>query len=223
MTAPYKHEVEKFINYFEDQAVAIAGVKTPLHRIILYTTALDPLARAAYGAGLTHRARIIKLINELSGWTDCVRISLPQLQQLLRKKRRYRYKLYRDVSTRLNQWQDATSIPLSESPMEATLTPLAQSDELKQIRACQYAELLYTYRNNLVHEFREPGYGWDVSGKWSEPYYMSYIDKPWELVFPVRFFESVLIGTLNGLQGYLIQNKINPYKRFEFGTLWSAK
>ena len=224
MSAPYKSEVDLFIDHFNQQVTVLHSVGgSPLHRKILYVTALDPLARAAYGPKLGNKQRITKLIRELSGWSDCERVSLPQLQQRLRASGHYRHKLYRGVSAQVNQWESGSKLGLSASPMASDLMSLARAGDDKFISECQYAELFYTYRNNLVHEFREPGYGWDLSGKSSEPYYMSYIDKPWELVFPVRFLETLVANTLVGLKSHLIRSKIDPYKNFQFGTMWSGK
>lgn len=54
-------------------------------------------------------------------------------------------------------------------------------------------------------------------------YYTSTITGPWELVFPAAFFSSIFKDTLAGLDSYLVQHRIDPYKQFEFGSLWRAK
>lgn len=225
MPAPYKRAVEQFIDHFDQEAVALRRSGSPLHRKILYATALDPLARAAYGPRLSNRDRLTRLIRELSGWAHSERVSLPQLQQRLRSKGRHRHKLYRAVLNNLRMWEGGAEIGLHHSPLPAALVPFAQGDEGKVIAECQYSELFYTYRNTLVHEFREPGYGWDIGGTSSEPFYMSYLGKEeqWELVFPVRFFEDLLAGTISGLRAHLMRYKINPYKNFQFGSMWKAQ
>jgi hypothetical protein len=224
MTAPYKRQVEQFIDHFEREANSVRKVVSPLHRRILCATALDPLARAAFGPGF-NRDRFTKLIRELSGWADCERISLPQLQQRLRAARRSRFKLYREVSRQLQDWGSGLRIGLHRSPLAAELLPLAQGKEAKLISDCEYSELFYSYRNSLVHEFREPGYGWDVSGKGLRPFYMSYLGREgqWELTFPVAFLESLLIDTIAGVKSHLLHGKIDPYSRFQFGSMWSAR
>lgn len=109
--------------------------------------------------------------------------------------------------------------------MAAELLPLAQANEAKLIAECQYFELFYTYRNCLVHEFREPGYGWDVSGAGVQPFYMSYLGREgqWERTFPTRFFQRLLDSTIEGVRDHLLREKIDPYTRFEFGSMWSGK
>ncbi len=224
MPAPYKHEVERFIQHFRTEADKLRQPGLPLHKKILYATALDPLARAAYGSGGGHRARLTRLIRELSGWSDAERVSLAQLRERLRDLGLYRRKLYRSVSERLHALEDGLRVGLQRSPFQTELLPLAQPDEIHVIADCRYSELFYTYRNALVHEFREPGYGWDISGTSMRPFYMSYLNKrAWELVYPVLFFERMLDSTLDGLRAHLLQGRIDPYKRFQFGTMWKSK
>jgi hypothetical protein len=223
MSAPYKREIRRFIDHFRDEVAAIGNIASPLHRGILLAIALDPLARAAYGPGL-NRDRFTRLIRELSGWSECERISLPQLQQRLRAARRSRNRLYRDASKRLNDWGGSLRIDLLRSPVAAELLPLAQANEAKLIAECRYSELFYIYRNNLVHEFREPGYGWDVSGMSVRPFYMSYLgrEEQWELTFPIGFLQRLLETTIEGVQTHLLSGKIDPYSQFQFGSTWKG-
>ena len=67
------------------------------------------------------------------------------------------------------------------------------ASERKAIEATRYAALFYTYRNHLVHEFREPGYGIERDDDFAAPYYHSMTscdrgssENSWELVFPCR-------------------------------------
>jgi hypothetical protein len=87
-----------------------------------------------------------------------------------------------------------------------------------------YGHLFYTYRNNLIHEYREPGYGNDWSRKATEPYYTNLSSfGSRELVFPLAFIESLYAQALAGAERELLQKKINPHKRFDFGSHWHAK
>jgi hypothetical protein len=221
--SPYRFEIELFLGHFKEQAEAIAKVASPFHRKTLYAAAFDPLARAAYGATGTHRERFVRLLRDCSGWQDAEKVSLPQLQLRLRDTKRSRYKLYRETSRRLNLWPQGQTVSLSSCPSLAELAPLAASNEQLQLKDSQYVQLFYTHRNNLVHEFREPGYGTDWSGRSTAPFYGSSIYGPWELVFPVVFVASLYESTLQGLEAHLLRSKTNPYKQFQFGSLWRAK
>ncbi|MBL0244745.1 MAG: hypothetical protein WBC08_17155 [Rhodoferax sp.] len=224
MTAPYKSEVDGFIAHFEGVMESVGGVASPLHRKILYATALDPLARAAYGYK-GNRDRLTQLIRDLSKWTDSERVSLPQLQLKLRLAGLFRRKLYRHVSLELQSWGEGVRVGLQHSPHVHELASLADTAEMKLVEGARYSELFYTYRNNLVHEFREPGYGWDVSGTAKRPFYMSYLGREgqWELTFPVHFFRDLVTGSIESLKVHLLAKKIDPYKQFNFGSIWRGK
>jgi hypothetical protein len=49
------------------------------------------------------------------------------------------------------------------------------------------------------------------------------INAPWQLVFPVDFFAAICKQAAGGLRTYLLKHKVDPYTRFEFGSLWRAK
>jgi hypothetical protein len=222
MVSAYRESVDQFIEYFRDQTRSIESVVVPMYRKVLYATALDPLARAAFG-NIGHRERIARLIDELTSWGARNRISLPQLGLGLRDAKRGRFRLYREVSRRLYYWPPGHIIRVDASPTEAELLPFASKEEKKIIASCRYPELFYTYRNNLVHEFREPGYGIETSSDTENAYYTSMIDGPWELVFPVGFFAAICEQAVSGLHTYLLKHKIDPYTRFQFGSLWRAR
>ena len=75
----------------------------------------------------------------------------------------------------------------------------------------------------MIHEFREPGYGMELSNDESTPYYHSYQDKPWQLVFPVGIFQKVCEGCLANLKKFLLERNTNPYESYEFGDMWIEK
>lgn len=213
----------QFVGYFRDHITDLGKVFPLLYRKILYATALDPLARAAFGVADGHRRRIIRLIDELADWPDKHRISLPQLALALEEQGRTSSPLYRDVQQRLSQWAPGAVLRLSVSPQLAELTPLANPAEVPLVVGARYAELFYTYRNNLIHEFREPGYGIEMSTNKDQPYYHSMIDSPWQLVFPVGFFACLFKEALSGLEQFLMRADCDPYSQFEFGSLWRAR
>ena len=101
---------------------------------------------------------------------------------------------------------------------------LATPNERKYVKGARYADLLYTYRNHLLHEFREPGYGADFGADSRTPYYLGTDhltgQSSWELVFPVQFLQNLCEGCISGLEAYLITNNLNPYDSYKFGTMW---
>lgn len=217
-----KTSIDTFIDHFQGQVAAIESVPSPMLRKLVYLTALDPLARAAFG-NIGHRERITKLISQLTNWNARHLISLPQLHLNLSESPHNDSRLLKAVQALLAQWPSGHILPIRNSPQVDDLTTYADANEIKMVTNCSYTNLFYTYRNSLVHEFREPGYGFEFSIDKEHPYYTSTIDGPWELVFPVGFFSYIFQEALIGLKAFLTNCNINPYEQFDFGSLWRSK
>ncbi|MFC7519047.1 hypothetical protein ACFQUU_29015 [Herbaspirillum sp. GCM10030257] len=220
--------IDKFVDYFHEQGLKIDQVNSLLYRKVLYATALDPVARAAFGNEETHRNRVCRVLAELAGWPYADRVSLPQLCMALLEGDLESSPLYANARGRLNHWPSGHVLTVNGSPKLSELSHLATDKRSTEILySCQYVPLFYTYRNNLVHEFREPGYGMEMSSDGSQPYYHSMSnpegDDSWELVFPVGFFSKIYSGALKGLKEYLLKADVDPYDRFNFGSRWRAK
>lgn len=215
--------IEQFVEYFRDQESLISPVQPILYRKIIYATALDPIARAAFGKVGRHRARSLRLIDELTNWRDRDRVSLPQLCLALEDKGFISGLLYTEAKARLEHWSPGEVLRLDNSPLLQELESIAQPPEKCVLSSCRYTELFYTYRNNLVHEFREPGYGIEMSSDKDQPYYHSMIGDPWQLVFPVGFFARLYAEALTGLRTLLVRYDIDPYSQFDFGSRWRAQ
>ena len=224
MTTPYRLSVQKFIQHFQEQGAMIDAVTSELHRKILYAAALDPLARAVSEKNVDNRSRLVNLVVLHTSWSDANRISLFQLSLHLRAKGRTRFRLYREVKRRLDATPPHRHKLLNDSPQRDDLIRYAAPQELKALESHSYGQLFYTYRNNLVHEYREPGYGRDWSGRNSKPYYTSLSSfGTRELVFPVGFFASLYDQALTGVEQFLLSKKVNPHNKFPYGSYWHAK
>jgi hypothetical protein len=216
---------DTFIAHFNDQLNSIRLVKSVLHRKVLYAVALDPFSRACFGKEGTHREKVSRVIKELSGWSSQNRISLPQLKLNLEQSHEESTgHLYTEVCSKLSDWPEGHIIRLHESPEKGWLESLADNKKQAELVArCQYVNLFYNYRNGLVHEFREPGYGFEFSNDGSEPYYHGMIDCPWQLVYPVAFFDSLVASILENLAHFFSVNSIEPHDQFEFGDIWLGR
>lgn len=202
----------------------IDAVASELHKKILYALALDSLARAVYEKVGNHRSRLVNLLVEHTKWSDADRISLFQLSLYLRAKERIRFRLYQEVERRLDASPPRMRKLLNDSPQRHELTPYAEPEEKIALENHSYAHLFYNYRNNLVHEFRAPGYGIDWSGCDTEPFYTSLSSRgKRELVFPAAFFASLYAQALTGVESFLIAHGVNPHNRFTYGSYWHPK
>lgn len=223
MTGPYRLSVRQFIDHFREQGEAIGSVDAQLHRKILFCSALDPLARAVAAPGAKSRARFVELLLHHTEWINANRVSLFQLLCALRTRGRTRFRLYREAHRRLGMAPARRRLPLSLSPALAEMEPFAAPEEIAILRAHTYAELFYTFRNNLIHEYREPGYGTDWSGRATEPFYTNLSSfGQRELVFPVAFVAAIYQQALHHVEHHLLLHKINPHSKFNFGSHWRA-
>src|SRR4030042_1425129 len=218
-----KEKIDQFINYFVKEIEEIKSLKNIIAQKVLYTSIIDTLGRVRFPKG-NNQKRIVQFISQFSDWEDKTRVSLPQLDlmlhHILSDQEKEVSKLFQLVRERLSGWQEG-HIYRPDSDVEFNeVIKIATLEERKAVHYATYLELFFAYRHKMVHEFREPGYGVEMSSDGSTPYYHSYIDKPWQLVFPVGVFQNICIKSLENLKEFLIERNQNPYDSFEFGDMW---
>lgn len=183
-------DIQQYIQYFRDQMPLIKDVKNILHRKVLYTTLMDAMSRGGFPDVQGHRKRVTTFIDSCSRWPDKDRVSALQLKLTLEQASQAVGGLYEAVRDCVNGWMEGVIIrPVADFAF-SDLTSLATQDQFKLLKHSRYVPLLYTYRNHLVHEYREPGYGMEISNDPSTPYYHSVHGGEWELVFPSGFFRQ---------------------------------
>lgn len=217
--------IRRFIGHFEAQFQRIKEVESPLFQKVLIATALDALSRATFGSSADgHRVRNLRLISEITKWQDHDRVSLPQLALVLAENKLTETPLSKRVESLLSTWEKGAIIPLERLPRlsDFQLETLEDDTLERDIESAQLGNLFYMYRCNLVHEFREPGYGMELDGE-EIPYFHLTECSQWELVYPLGFFHWLFRKTLGGLKTFLKARGINPYTNFEFGSQWRGK
>jgi hypothetical protein len=92
-----------------------------------------------------------------------------------------------------------------------------------------HLNLLYQYRNSLVHELREPGHGMEFHKEHGEPFYHGSTtvgtnaysrEETLELVYPLNFYFGLTENVINNVERYLRKNAIDPYRCYRFGSSW---
>jgi len=217
-------DIDQYIQYFRARNQDIAKVDSFLFRKILYLIEIDTLSSAAFPMLNEHRKRVVQFIDTCSNWNDKDRFSAIQLKLILENNKIQSGPLYDLVKNRIDSWGYGSIIRPDGDLCLTEVEWLAATNELKLVNNSRYAELLYTYRNHLIHEFRQPGYGMEIYDP-STPYYlgMDHLDtgqSSWELVFPVQFLYNLCAGVIDGLESHLITNNLSPYDGYEFGTMW---
>lgn len=222
--------IGQYCLYFEEQIEQILGLKDPLFRKILLVVVIDTLAHALC-PDKNNKDRFVELIQKCAGWPDCNRVSLPQLLFRIEAIQVVPDTgLIKEVKTKLEKWQTGEIYRIDSDPWVDELKPLAQTENEQQlIDDSRHVMLLYIYRNHLVHEFREPGYGIELSDDSAMPYYHSSNLKndesrvTWELVYSVSFLAGIAKPSLANLKRYLEDKDIDPYSLYEFGSHWKRR
>lgn len=229
-----REDIDQFIEHFQAQNNEIATLEArPIFREVLYLIEIDSMSIAAFPRISRNRQRVIKFIDTCSNWPDKDRVSAVQLKLYLEKNEIKSGQLYDFVNGHINSWENESIMPprYTIKPENDLTLQAVQSimteNENKLIDKVRYKELLYIYRNYLLHQFREPGNGKDLKLDIHTPYYLGMEEestkkKSWELVFPVQFLHELCEGCINGLKAYLSTENINPYESYKFGEEWES-
>jgi len=243
MTSELKKDIDRFINHFRQQLSDIEAINTPnadLYQRLLYASVLDTLAGAVFSKRPSNRDRFISFLQRFCQWPEGNRVSLSHLVQLLRKNpdpafaklRIWAIAKYNLLPIHGGQIIDISLDPSFDEVSSNWPTQKEHRTPLEGIDliSLQHFQLLYAYRNTLVHEFRIPGYGMEF-GSDENPFYheMGTIDDAGdssdsiELVYPRKFLNRLCNTGLNQLHLYFIENGLNPYDSRTFGTYWLSE
>jgi hypothetical protein len=247
-----EQKIERFVKHFARHIEVIlesdTGHDGSLYARLLLTSLLDTLSAVAF-PGEKVGKRFMRFVMEFSGWEDAKRVSLLHLHRLLRDEARVEFTPIKEwvdqrftaifplnpkPTTAIRRLGDAEQSIVADPNMEDVLLlwPRSSDTLLKigrtGVEDLQHGALLYQYRNFLVHEFRVPGRGWDVT-KEGEPFYQKMIEvehdltpvrERWELVYPLAFLGTICRNALTALGGTLQLEKRNPFNAFAESSYW---
>jgi hypothetical protein len=231
--------IDTFVSSFVKHIKTIASIKVShnakRYKKILYVTALEGIAKARY-PNKSPGDRFIKLVHNCGNWADAERISLPHLVAALERTSDPRFEPLRQFAySMLRDWGSGGPVYLDRDPAvskiqslwpkegDGALVPMA--DALSELQTLRHAALLYSYRNYLVHESRQPTAGFEKEDD-IVPFYESINMHPtvfgnrvseWHLVYPAGFLELLCGCCLSFLEEYLKTNKKDPYLSFKDG------
>jgi hypothetical protein len=219
-----RDDIAQYISHFRAKNREIEKISDNVFRGILYLVGIDTLSHVAFPQELSNRKRVVYFIDIYSNWDGKDRVSAVQLKFILEDKGIRSGRLYDTIYRRINSWVPRQIIwPANDSTLEE-VEPLATSNEVKKyVKDARYKELLYTYRNCLLHESREPEEVKVIVPDSREPYY-GWVHKPnqcsWVLVFPVQFLQRLCECCVTGLEKHLYDNNLNPYDTYESVPMW---
>lgn len=166
-----QEDIDRFIGYFKNQLYEIKALQTEhagLYRRLLYASVLDTLAGSVL-PNRHNRDRFTYFLQRFCQWPDGDRVSLPHLVQLLRKNPDPAFEKLREwalVKFKALPVHGSALMPIKHDPSFDEVKRLwpAQKEHRTPLEgvdlvSLQHFQLLYFYRNTLVHELRTPGYG----------------------------------------------------------------
>ncbi len=219
-----KESAENFCLYFHDRIKEINGLDNPLYQQILIVILMDTLSRVwTKGTENKNKVRFLKLIRDCIKWEHSDRISIPMIFYRLNQLSFVpSEQLKLKIGELFSNYQNSKINRLDNDLFYSDIQHVAESqEEIKLLKNSRHAELLYTYRNNLIHEFRKSGDGIEFSADNELPYYHRMINlDTWELVYPTRFLINLSKVALDSIQAFLIFNNLDPFAFFKFGSPW---
>lgn len=225
-----QNDIDGYIGHFKGLVSSVqslsADSQVSLFRQTLLVSILDTLSKCRYPTETRNSVRFKTFIRNFSNWPDYNKVSLTQLQLYLNRLSNNPYPLTLDyVNALISTWKKGDAISIANDPDYALIENIEQMRELNKFT---HINLLWSYRNILVHEARKPGYGMALSSD-DEPFYhsMDYMNGNfqvvrwgWELVYPENFYSKITQNCIDNLEKYLVANNQNPYDSYKFGSSW---
>lgn len=229
--------IESFADFFRDQLALTASLegdhrsyagasrpatKVAIHKKVLYSAMLDALAAVRYrDESLGNHDRFVRLLREHASWPGGALVSAPVLRERLNTRSPLRDYLDSQLAKHSTMSPNTLAVSVFDEPI-AALTTLSDKSELRHVTASEHYELLYKYRNFIVHEFREPGYAMETfASGGAEPLYHGIIGETnWRLLYPVGFFHERVAASIESLVTWFTANGVDPYDRVRTSADW---
>ena len=224
------NKIKAYFDYFSDVVDSVKFLTAKAYvkqiRVISLLSILDALSKCRYPSNKRNGDRFKSFIVNYAEWQECKKISIPQLNLYLSQLPASQCSLLKAyVNQKLASWTVGSEISISVDP-EINLVESIES--VPWINDFKHVDLLWNYRNLLIHEARTPGYGMNLSDDINCYYHsMIYQDRVirdgWELVYPEAFFVRITENCIRLLRDYCESNNYSPYDSFEFSPLWKTK
>ena len=234
-----EERINQLTEFFHDQFKEIRRLNLPepnngqidIYQKTLLIAVIDCLASIRFDKSNypylfnQNRIRFTRFVKEYGNWPCGNRVSTPFLVSRLEGKG-LNGPLHDKVRAHLDKFDPTAGFSVSIEKMDflpEELRPLSTLEsEEKIIEDVQHLSLLYRYRNHLVHEYRTPGYGMEVFAKGlNTACYHGYLnDKHFYLVYPTVLFENIVMAAIDGIEKYLIDNRVDPYNRVGDTSRW---
>ncbi len=236
----YLKRIDRFISYFRKQFDLTNDIgDTPIYKIhkkALYLSLIDGLSGVIYPNKSSHRSRFVQTVLDFGEWEQAEYVSLPHLARLLALNPDPEFEaLRKHVLSQIDTWSSGDLIYLDKDVKAnevGSQWPKGKehSEPVNEIRldSLKHVQLLYTFRNSLIHEFRPLGIDLEVPED-DDPYYLSVYDTKedkdmktihWNLIYPTVFIHNLCKKIIGNLDLYFKENRIDPIEVFSSGKYW---
>lgn len=240
MPRNFDSAINVYIGHFRKKAQRLKEYALdPEDRLLkknILVSVLDALSRTTSNYADGNRERFTGIVANFGDWPNHTRVSAPHVSYFLRNLRSPAYEGARAfIAEIIRRNSHGGFVTLSSDPEFEELKKLwpvpADQKLVNQLSLSSFTHLnlLYQYRNSLVHELREPGRGMEFHEKHDEPFYhgMTTVEtdgssgeETLELVYPLNFYFSLTENVINNVERYLRKNAIDPYTCYRFGSSW---
>jgi len=235
VTRGLESKIKLYVDYFKDKLARLEGYELEqqdqFFKKNIIVSIIDALAKTTSSKNAANRERFTGIVADLGAWDNHTRVSTPHLQYFLSLCREQSYvPATKYVLDRIASLSNGRLVDLADDPElheVAELWPVSAETKLHGrlgLDSFTHLNLFYEYRNSLIHELREPGYGMEFSESDTEPFYHGMttddVKQTLELVYPLNFYFRVVRNILKNLHPYLATNRIDPYDCYSFGSSW---
>lgn len=240
MSRPLVEDIENYVyrmKRIKDSILSLTGEDfLDNHKKTLLFSLLDTMSVGVFGNKYRRNGkRFEAFVIEFCGWENAERLSLQQMAFLLEKTGETTFvELRKFTFKELSKYPKSQPVPFSYDPFMEEVQSFLPTDRIfNKLSLCdlKHVNLLWRYRNSLVHEARSIGADqlFDIE---KEPHYIQYyqvgrnengvslMEGHWEIYYPLRFFVFLVETAISNLASYLTYHDINPIKNYEFEPLW---
>jgi len=227
-----KAEITQFFDHFREASAYFKKLLSPnshnpnTYRLIAGKTVccslLDALSIARFG-GDANRKKLKRFLKHYTSYKYWDRVSIPQILYNLEALENDHYPGLKCYAQKVLVNRNSYSI--QDDPLSKDLTSRFPKCK-KGIEAYSHLALFYKYRNKLVHEMRQPGYGYEFEYD-EQPRYRTQTEArgkrlTFQLTYPLMFFFSTCDECISNLEKYFLTENKSPFDAFEhkFGDAW---
>jgi len=257
MPETIEEKIDRFVKYNEDLIEQIMSIYCPkdngIYAKVLLCSLFDSLAKCAY-PDAANGERFKNTITTHTQWEDAERVSLLHLvrafevtENLSEDFLDLKKELNSLFSTHFNphnggmSQEIAINIDLLYSEIEKKWPKNSKGNLIQlgevTLEKLQHKNLLWLYRNSIVHEFRIPGSGKEtISFMIENPCYQAIsiffgnnikdfkiVHKNFELHYPINFLKQMCKESLYSIAQEYRDKGESPFKVYSEGEYWIPK